>query len=99
MIMLQKINLKPITLATGVILAAIMMIAANASAADGYQYYLTGNPEHCVARLPLNYRNIAVYRIGPGGAFDIIKWQGDGGIDYTLGAENGSLVSSRESAY
>ena len=59
----------------------------------------TGNPEQCVAELPLTYSHIEVYRIGPGGTFDISKWQGDGGIDYILDAKNGNLVSSRVSAY
>jgi len=59
----------------------------------------TGKPELCGPGEPLTYSNIEVYRIGPGGSFDIGKWQGENGISYTLGAENGKLVSSRESAY
>jgi hypothetical protein len=59
----------------------------------------TGDPEQCIAGQPLTYRNIEVYRIGPGGSFDIGEWRGEGGTSYTLGAEDGKLISSRESAY
>ena len=60
---------------------------------------ITGDPEQCLPGKPLSYTNIEVYRIGPGGSFNIGAWQGENGISYTLGAENGTLVSSRESAY
>jgi len=59
----------------------------------------SGRPEQCVAGKPLSYKNIDVYRIGPGGSFDIGKWRGEDGISYTLGAEDGKLISSRESVY
>jgi len=66
-----------------------------------FAYFMrtTGKPEHCAPGEPLTYAGIEVYRIGPGGEFDIGRWQGEGGIAYTLGAEDGTLVSSRESAY
>jgi cyanophycinase-like exopeptidase len=66
-----------------------------------FAYFMrtTGDPEKCVAGQPLTYRNIEVYRIGPGGTFDIGEWRGEGGISYTLGAEDGKLTSSRESVY
>ena len=66
-----------------------------------YVYFMhtTGKPEQCVAGKPLTYMNIEVYRIGPGGSFDIGEWQGEGGIIYKLNAEDGKLTSSRESAY
>jgi len=76
-------------------------VFATAEHETPYAYFMrtTGKPELCVADKPLTYRNIEVYRIGPGGTFDIGKWQGEGGISYTLGAEDGKLISSRESAY
>jgi len=40
-----------------------------------------------------------VYRIGPGGRFDIPKWRGMGGVAYTLSAEAGVLMSSRGDVY
>jgi len=66
-----------------------------------YVYFLQtpGPPEVCQPATPLTYRNISVYRIGPGGRFDIPKWRGSGGIAYTLSAEAGVLVSSRGEVY
>jgi cyanophycinase len=58
-----------------------------------------GPPEVCQPKTPLTYRNIAVYRIGPGGTFDIADWKGVGGIAYTLSAEAGVLSSSRGAIY
>jgi cyanophycinase-like exopeptidase len=66
-----------------------------------YVYFLRtpGPPEVCRPAKPLTYRNIAVYRIGPGGRFDLQSWQGTGGISYTLSVENGVLTSSRGEIY
>ena len=44
-------------------------------------------------------RNVDVYRIKPGGRFDVTAWKGQGGIAYTLSAENGTLKSSRGEIY
>lgn len=44
---------------------------------------------------PLTYRNVPVYRIGPGGRFDLDSRKGSGGIAYTLSAEAGVLTPSR----
>jgi cyanophycinase-like exopeptidase len=66
-----------------------------------YVYFLRtpGLPEVCLPGTPLTYRNIAVYRIGPGGTFDLDTWRGTGGISYTLSAEEGVLMSSRGEIY
>jgi cyanophycinase len=66
-----------------------------------YVYFLQtpGPPEVCAPKTPLTYRNISVYRIGPGGRFEIPRWRGTGGIAYTLSAEAGVLVSSRGDIY
>ena len=66
-----------------------------------YVYFLQtpGAPEVCQPNTPLTYRNISVYRIGPGGRFDIPKWRGAGGLAYTLSAEAGVLFSSRGEIY
>ena len=76
-------------------------VFATAEHETPFAYFMrtTGKPELCAAGKPLTYENIEVYRIGPGGSFDIGKWQGEGGIGYVLGAEDGKLVSSRDSAY
>jgi cyanophycinase len=79
----------------------IAHVFATADHETPYAYFMrsSGKPEHCAPGEPLTFRNIETYRIGPGGSFDIGKWIGEGGISYTLGAEDGKLVSSRESAY
>jgi cyanophycinase-like exopeptidase len=67
-----------------------------------YVYFLrtpSSPPEVCAPSTPLTYRNLGVYRIGPGGSFDLQRWRGSGGISYTLSAENGVLVSSTGEIY
>lgn len=66
-----------------------------------FVYFLEtpGTPELCEPGLPLTYRNVAVYRIGPGNSFDLGRWRGTGGIAYTLTAEAGVLTSSRGEIY
>ena len=66
-----------------------------------YVYFLStpGPPEVCEPGTPLTYRNVNVYRIGPGGSFDVDRWRGTGGISYTLTAEAGVLTSSRGEIY
>ena len=66
-----------------------------------FVYFLRtpGPPEVCEPKTPLTFRNVAVYRIGPGGRFEIPKWRGVGGIAYTVGAEAGVLTSSRGDVY
>jgi cyanophycinase len=58
-----------------------------------------GPAEICQPKTPLTFRNVAVYRIGPGGTFDIDTWAGAGGLAYTLSAEAGVLTSSRGEIY
>jgi cyanophycinase-like exopeptidase len=66
-----------------------------------YVYFLRtpGPPEVCEPGLPLTFRNVEVYRIGPGGGFDLDTWQGHGGVAYTLTAEAGVLTSSKGDIY
>jgi hypothetical protein len=40
-----------------------------------------------------------VYRLGPGGRFDLASWRGENGVAYELRVEAGVLHSSRESNY
>jgi cyanophycinase-like exopeptidase len=69
--------------------------------ATPWVYFLEtpGAPEVCQPGVPLTFRNVAVYRIAPGGTFDLGRWRGSGGIAYTLSAEAGVLVSSRGDIY
>ena len=66
-----------------------------------YVYFLStpGPPEVCQPGTPLTYRNVKVYRVGPGDGFDIDRWRGTGGIGYTLTVEAGVLTSSRGEIY
>jgi cyanophycinase-like exopeptidase len=66
-----------------------------------FVYFLTtpGPPEVCEPGIPLTYRNVAVYRIGPGNSFNLDRWRGNGGIAYTLTVEAGALSSSRGEIY
>jgi cyanophycinase len=66
-----------------------------------FVYFLTspGPPEVCEPGIPLTYRNVAVYRIGPGDSFNLDHWRGNGGIAYTLTVEAGALSSSRGEIY
>ena len=43
-----------------------------------------GRPCSCEPGEPLTTGAIAVYRLGPGGRFDLATWQGTGGISYEL---------------
>jgi cyanophycinase len=76
-------------------------VFATADHATPYVYFLrtSGLPEICEAEVPLTLRDIEVYRVGPGGRFDVEAWTGEGGIAYTLSAEAGKLVSSRGEIY
>lgn len=69
--------------------------------ATPYVYFLrsTAPPDGCAPGAPLTLRDVAVYRIGPGGTFDLDEWQGEGGIAYFLSAEDGRLFSSRGEIY
>jgi cyanophycinase len=66
-----------------------------------YVYFMrrSGPAEVCQPGVPLTYRNVTIYRISPGGTFDLDTWRGTGGISYTLSAEAGVLSSSNGSIY
>ena len=79
----------------------IAEVFATADHPTPYAYFLSASsaPLQCKAGEPLSTAPIAVYRLGPGGRFDLGAWRGDGGIAYELRAVNGVLQSSRESNY
>jgi cyanophycinase-like exopeptidase len=66
-----------------------------------YAYFMrpSGLPLQCQAGAPLLTPAIDVYRIAPGGHFDLAAWRGEGGIAYELQAGGGVLRSSRGSNY
>ncbi|MFN7999166.1 MAG: cyanophycinase [Bryobacteraceae bacterium] len=63
----------------------------------GYAYFLRADrgPETCTSGRPLSFREISVYRLGRGGTFDLKKWAGSGGTDYTLSVEDGTVTSTQ----
>lgn len=76
-------------------------VFATATHRTPFAYFMrpTRAPERCEAGQPLTFRDVEVYRIGPGGHFDLAAWRGTGGISYRLSAEAGVLRSSRGGAY
>jgi len=66
-----------------------------------YAYFLRSRsaPEQCAAGEPLIFRNVEVYRLGAGGSFNVERWEGSGGIQYELSAEDGKVLSSRGEVY
>jgi cyanophycinase len=66
-----------------------------------YAYFMstTQPPERCERGQPLTFGAVNVYRLGPGGRFDLVNWSGQGGIAYALSAEAGVLSSSRGEIY
>ena len=77
-------------------------ILANRGHKTPYAWFMrtTGLPEICRPKTPLTFRNVAVYRLGPGaGSFDLTSWSGTGGLSYSLSAEAGVLTSSRGAIY
>lgn len=66
-----------------------------------YVYFLStpGSPEVCEPKTPLTYRHVTVYRVGPGGTFNLGTWKGTGGLAYSLTVEAGVLTSSRGEVY
>ena len=71
-------------------------VVANADHPTPYAYFMQGGtPEVCQPKVPLTYRNIAVYRVQPGATFNIPKWAGKGGVAYTLNVEAGAIFSTQ----
>ena len=66
-----------------------------------YVYFLqtNGAPQVCLPETPLTYRDVDVYRVAPGGTFQLGRWKGTRGIAYRLSVEAGVLSSSNGSVY
>ena len=76
-------------------------VFATADHPTPFVYFMTpaGPPLQCKEGAPLTTGAIAVYRLAPGGRFDLANWRGEGGIAYELRVESGVLQSLRESNY
>jgi cyanophycinase len=81
--------------------SGIAEVHATADHPTPYVYFLAAAtaPLQCKAGEPLSTGPVAVYRLGPGGRFDLANWRGENGVAYELRAEAGVLQSSRESNY
>jgi len=77
-----------------------VVVEADGSASilgNGAAYFLQtpGTPEVCLPKTDLTYRNVSVYRISGSATFNFATWTGNGGIGYTITAENGAVTSSQ----
>jgi cyanophycinase-like exopeptidase len=63
----------------------------------GAAYFLQapGPAQVLVAKTPLTYLNIGVYKLPQGGTFNLSTWNGTGGVAYTLNVNNGALTSTQ----
>lgn len=76
-------------------------VFATAKHPTPFVYFMrpTTVPARCEPGESLTFRDLDVYRLGPGGQFDLAAWDGKGGIRYRLSVEDGVLRSTRESPY
>ena len=76
-------------------------VLATPDHATPYVYFMRAQhpPAVCEPGRPLTFLDIEVYRLAPGGSFDLDAWQGTGGIAYTFDVEEGMLSSSRDEIY
>jgi cyanophycinase len=67
------------------------------AAGTGAVYFLrtAGPPEVCKPETPLTFRNVSVYRVRAGDAFNIAAWAGTGGTGYNISAISGILHSTQ----
>jgi cyanophycinase-like exopeptidase len=76
-------------------------VFATADHPTPYVYFMApaARPVRCEPGAPLSTGAIDVYRLGPGGRFNLGAWHGSSGIAYTLNVSDGVLHSSRGSNY
>jgi len=84
--------------------ATALLVETNGSAQPvgrGAVYFLLADhpPEVCQPSTPLTYSLIPVYRIQADGSFNLLSWQGSGGVQYYVSASQGTLSSSSGSIY
>jgi cyanophycinase-like exopeptidase len=76
-------------------------VFATADHPTPYAYFMAPKepPVTCEHGKPLTMGDVSVYRLGPGGRFDLTAWRGENGLAYTLSVVDGRLLSSRGGAY
>ena len=79
----------------------IVQVFATKDHPTPYAYFMSADrlPEHCKPGEPLTFSQVDVYRLGPGGRFDLAAWQGEGGLAYQFSVDSGVLRSSRGAIY
>jgi len=65
------------------------------SSAVAYFIRTPGQPEVCLPKTPLTYRNLSVYKVTGNATFNVNAWTGTNGTAYSLSAENGVLISTQ----
>lgn len=64
-----------------------------------YLLRTTQPPGVCEPDEPLTIANIEVYRVAPGGSFNLSAWTGTDGIEYFFNVAAGTLTSTRDTIY
>jgi cyanophycinase len=66
---------------------------------NAYFMTTTHEPDVCQPNTPLTMHDIAVFRVAPGGTFNIKTWTGPDGLAYTLAVDKGVVTSSNGKLY
>ena len=59
-----------------------------------YFIHLTQKPEVCTKGMPLKSSGITVYKVAPGGTFNVGSWEGAGGTAFDLQVDEGAVRST-----
>jgi cyanophycinase len=65
---------------------------------EGMVYFIRVNRPAAICKpgVPLSFRGISVYRVPPGGGFDLRTWTSQGGTAYELNVEAGVIRSTQD---
>jgi cyanophycinase-like exopeptidase len=76
-------------------------VFSTATHSTPYVYFLHASRQAtvCEPERPLSIQDVSVYRIAPGGTFDLKNWTGTGGLAYSLSVNEGQLISSKGEIY
>lgn len=87
------VHLDPVT--------GVTHVFATAEHATPHVYFIstTEAASVCLPETPLTMHHISVYRLSPGGTFNIREWAGTDGLAYSLNVDQGTLSSSRGEIY
>jgi len=65
---------------------------------EGMVYFIRADRAAAICKpgAPLSFRGISVYRVPPGGSFDLRTWTSQGGTPYELNVEAGAIRSTQD---